>query len=56
MKVVSLCWFAAEQQIITLIRKNLRFFYPKFIEFNQLIFNVQKEEGEPKKRLKLKES
>ena len=43
LKVVSLYWFAAQQQTSTLTRQKFGLFYRKLnVKFNELILNVQK--------------
>ena len=43
MKVISLYWFAAQQQTSTLTQQKLTLFYPKFsVEFNEFSLIVQK--------------
>ena len=41
MKIISLDWFATEQQTSTFMRQNFRVFYPKFsAEFSEFGRNV----------------
>ena len=45
MKVISLYWFAAEQQIITFTLQKFGLFYPEFYApFKELSLNVSKEQ------------
>ena len=55
MKIVSLYWFAAQQQTIIVTRQRFGLFYPKFsVEFNELSLTGQKVRGKSQKTPKTK--